>query len=205
METKKENLVVLASQSKNRRELLESLKVNFTVIPSNIDEEKIISDTLREKARILALLKARNVAKKTSGIIVAADTFSVYAGKQYHKPKDLEDARKMMKELSGKKGCVLTGICIIDSSKSKEISEINVVSLQCKKLTEKEINHYISTRPVTEWAAAYNPLDNLSIKIFTPIKKYPYRIEYYGIGIETLTRELKNAGVYFDPSAAIAE
>lgn len=201
--TTKQLSIILASRSENRRQLLEFLKVEFSVIPSNIDEEAIANDNLEERVRLLALAKARDVARRASGLIIAADSFSVYGGKEYQKPRTREEAIQMLREFSGQQGRVLTGVCIIDTHCGREVSEVNTVVLQCKSLSEEEIIHYVSTRPVTEWAAAYNPLDNMSLAIFVPVETYPYRIEYYGIGIETVVREFQRAGVSFDLSAAL--
>jgi len=201
--TKQQPLIILASQSKNRRQLLESLKVVFCVEPSNVDEETIVADNLEERVRLIAFAKAKNIAKRISALIIAADSFSVYDGKEYQKPRTREEAIQMLRELSGKQGRVLTGVCIIDTRFGREVNEVNTVMLQCKPLSEEEIVHYVSTRPVTEWAATYNPLDDMSVAIFKPVGTYPYRIEYYGIGIETLVREFQRAGVSFDLSAAL--
>ncbi len=200
----REPIVVLASRSENRRQLLESLGVTFSVIPSEIDEDRITAPDIEERVRLLARAKARDVAAKASGLIVAADTFSVYDGEQYQKPGTREEAAETLRKLAGKQGRALTGICVIDTRDGRETTEINAVALRCGRLAESEIAAYVSTRPVTEWAAAYNPLDDMSASIFTPIGFYPYRIEYYGIGIETLVRELRRAGVQFDESPAIS-
>lgn len=196
--------IILASRSKNRQELLSSLGIRFSALPSEIDEDAIVADDPEERAKRIARAKARDVGRKNSGFIIAADSFSVYNGKEYQKPVSHEDARRMLKELSGKQGRVVTGICVIDTRRGREVSETNVVHLRCKTLSEEEIDQYVSNRPVTEWAAAYNPLDDMSASIFTPIGSYPYRIEYYGIGIETLAREFRRIHVAYDLSAALS-
>ena len=194
--------VILASQSENRRQLLSSLGITFSVIPSQIDEEAIDRHDLGKKVQAIAQAKARQVAAEHHGLIIAADTFSVYNGKQYHKPKNLDEAREMLRQFSGQIGHVLSGVCVINTQTSSEVTSLSILDIKCRELAETEIEDYITRCPVTEWAAAYNPLDPISLTIFQVLGQHPYRIEYYGIGIETVVKKRQRAGVKFDSSPA---
>lgn len=196
--------IVLASQSENRRQLLSSLGVSFVVVPSIIDEEKVHAETPEELVRAIACAKAREVASRTQGLIIAADSFSVYGGRQYQKPKTLDEAKAMLRQFSGQTGNVLTGVCVVNTYEQREVSDVNELLTRCKVLTEEQIAKYVATRPVTEWAAAHNPLDPVSASIFRPVGQMKYKREYYGIGIETVVEELRRAGASFNASAALA-
>jgi len=196
--------VILASQSENRRQLLSSLGIAFSAVPSHIDEEAIDHHDLGKKVQAIAQAKARQVVAEHRGLIIAADTFSVYNGKQYHKPKDLGEAKEMLREISGHIGHVLSGVCVINTQEPREVLALSTLDIQCRKLSEPEIEDYVTRCPVTEWAAAYNPLDPISLTIFKVLGHHPYRIEYYGIGIETVVAELRRAGVAVDLSQARA-
>lgn len=192
--------IILASGSENKRRLLESMGLPFKVIPSEIDEEQIINSDPLTKVQMIAKAKAYAVAENNSGLIIAADTISVYDGKEYQKPASKEDAKKMLRELSGKTGQAITGICVLDTETHEEKVSYSIVNMACKELTDKEIDYYVRTRPVTEWAAAYNPLDDLSVQIFRPVGKYVYKIEYYGLPIDVVSDVLRKIGSEVDLS-----
>lgn len=196
--------IILASQSKNRRQVLSSLGISFIVMPSMIDEEKIRAETPEELVRAIACAKAREVASRTQGIIIAADSFSIYGGRQYQKPKTRDEAKAMLQQFSGQTGRTLNGVCVINTYEQREVSDTNELLVQCEVLSEEQISEYIATKPVTEWAAAHNPLDPVSASMFRPIGQMKYKREYYGIGIETVIGELRRAGVSFDVSVAMA-
>ena len=186
--------VILASGSENRRKLMESLGVPFRVVTSNIDEQEIQDTDPLLKVEKIAQAKAHAVKGFTSGIIIAADTISIYNGKEYPKPTSKDDARRMLRGLSGQNGMAITGVCILDIETQKEILSHTIVNMSCEEMSDEEINVYVENKPVTEWAAAYNPLDELSLKYFHPIGEYLYKLEYYGLGIDILLIELRKAG-----------
>ena len=192
--------IILASGSENRRTLLTALGVPFRVVPSEIDEDAIqIQDPIKRVLEI-ASVKAHTIGEKIGGLIIAADTFAVYNGRQYQKPGNLDEARHMLQELSGKRGKSITGICILDSEIHEEVLDHRIVHVQCKMLTPQEIEQYIQTRPVTQWAAAYNPLDDLSSRIFKPVGHYTYKIEYYGLPIDIVAESVRKIGFNVDLS-----
>lgn len=196
----KEIEIILASGSKNRRVILESLGISFKVIPSNIDEEQIHEPDPIKKVQEIARLKAQAVAAQHKGLIIAADTFGLFNDQEFQKPPSLSIAREMLRNISGKTGQFLTGICILDTERAKETTAFRAVTVQCKELTHEEIEEYIKKKPITDWAAAHNPLDELSSSIFKPIGNYTYRIEYHGLPLDVLAEELKNVGIDIDLS-----
>lgn len=197
--------IILASESQNRQILFSSLGIPFRVIASDIDEGAIEEKDPIKKVQEIARAKAHSVAEIANGLIIAADTFSIYNGRRYQKPKNLDEAKEILHELSEKEGMSVTGVCVLDTETEKEITDFRIVKIRCKKLTDEEIEYYIHNKPVTEWAAAYNPLDDLSSKIFQPVGKYPYKVAYYGIGIDIVVKALQEVGFHPDPKVFIAE
>jgi MAF protein len=187
--------VILASGSQNRRDILRSLGVRFEVVPSNVDERIVRNPDPVEKAKRIAQLKARTVASKHRGIVVAADTFGMLGKVELQKPKDLDDARRMLKKEYGKRIKIITGMCIINTRSRKETTASRTAFVRCKRLTTSEIEHYIKTRPVTEWAGAYNPQDKVSSTLFMPASKYAYGMERFSLPIDILARVLASAGI----------
>ena len=111
--------LVLGSQSPRRKELLSWINLKYTVVTADLDE--ISYETKPENiATDLALQKARAVKTKLmtkNNFIISADTIVVLAGKIYGKPKDREDAEKILNELSGNTHEVITGVCFIYEEK----------------------------------------------------------------------------------------
>ena len=93
--------IILASQSPRRKELMDLLNINYEIIVSNADETLEKGLTIEEQAKKLSYIKAKTVFDKTSGdrIVIGSDTMVVKNGKIYGKPKDNQDAFKMLKEL----------------------------------------------------------------------------------------------------------
>lgn len=189
--------VILASSSKNRLELFHRLGIPFNVVPSIADEKSINETDPVKKVTAISKLKAEEVASRHEGIIVAADTFTTINGKHYEKPIDLENARQMLKDLSGQKGNCVYGICIIDTNRGTQRLAHEVVDIQIDNLADSLIEEYITSRPVTQWAAAYNPLDEFSASIFQPAEQLKPGYAY-GIPGDILAEELQKAGITID-------
>ncbi len=119
--------------------------------------------------------------------------------KIYEKPYDLEEASNMLMSMSGRIGFSIYGVCILNTYERRKIIAHRTLKIQCKKLERKEIDDYVLKKPVTEWAAAYNPLDDESAKIFQIIDGYEYGMEY-GIPISIILPELERVGIKVNPS-----
>ncbi len=153
--------IILASASPRRRELLEQLGYGFTIIVSSEKEEadKTLSPELYTNE--LALLKARNVARKLleenrkNNIIISADTIVYHEGKILEKPKDTADARKMILSLSGKCHEVYTGVCVLRTADGFSVSKSVKTKVFFKKLNEKIVDAYIKTGEPADKAGAY--------------------------------------------------
>ncbi len=151
-----EKRVILASKSPRRIELFEKYGICAESCPADIDET--LPDSLalpREIVEYLALKKARAVAQKyTDGeIIIAADTLVFADDKILGKPKDKDDARDMMRLLSGNTHSVLSGICIICGDKT--VTESVRTTVTFKSLSQGEIESYISTPDPYDKAGGY--------------------------------------------------
>jgi septum formation protein len=148
--------IVLASGSPRRKALLKSLGVNFSVLSSRFDERKVTAIEPKAYVKKLAALKAKEVSKRVKkGIIIGADTVVVIGKKILNKPKDAADARRMLKLLSGKTHTVITGVCVINNyNKTSKIISVSA-RVRFKRLSEKTINWYISTKEPLDKAGAY--------------------------------------------------
>ncbi|MBO6177723.1 MAG: septum formation inhibitor Maf [Selenomonadaceae bacterium] len=146
-------MIILASASPRRRELLEQIGEEFVVKVSEAEEVKSANSPL-ELAEKNAKLKALAVAKEHREYpVLGADTIVVLDGKIYGKPKDEQDARQMLKSFSGRVHEVLTGICLVKDEKiySKTVR----TEVTFGEMTEKEIEEYIATKEPMDKAGAY--------------------------------------------------
>lgn len=148
---------ILASSSPRRIEILNNLKLEFDVIPSNYDEKMENNFPAEETACFLARNKAIDVynSLESKKLVVAADTIVYCEGMILGKPKNHDDAYKMLKLLSGKKHKVITGMCIINKSLDSIYEKAEETIVEFKKLGEDEIINYINTNEPFDKAGAY--------------------------------------------------
>ncbi len=154
----KELPVILASGSPRRREILGHLGITFDVIPST-REEVVTSDDPMEAVKSLAAQKAEDIAGQTEGdcVIIGADTVVANEGKILGKPKDEEDARRMIRSLSGHAHQVCTGVMIIVREGGQVRSSNFAVStnVHVHELTEDQIERYVGKNESLDKAGAY--------------------------------------------------
>jgi len=147
---------ILASQSPRRAQWLKQLSIEFEVIPSYADEDSIPKSNPSSYVKKLAILKAKTVAKKVEeGVIIGADTVIYINGKILGKPKDSEDALSTLRELSGKKHIVFTGICVIDKYSKKTLKKVVKTTVKFRELDDNLIRWYVGTGEPLGKAGSY--------------------------------------------------
>ncbi|MFN8576233.1 MAG: Maf family protein [Candidatus Sericytochromatia bacterium] len=149
--------IILASASPRRKELLELINLSFTIQSSNIDE--IIDETLSLEKKIekLSYQKAYDISLKNKGnnLIIGADTIVELNNEILGKPKDKNDASRMLNLLSGKEHNVITAITLIDTSNDKFISTHEKTKVKFIELNQDKINKYIDSGEPMDKAGAY--------------------------------------------------
>jgi septum formation protein len=148
--------LILASASPRRKELLASLGLNFTVIPSPVDESSIDVAGLSPAQIVekLALIKAQTVAKQHPyALVVGADTIVVLNNSIYGKPKDEADAIRMLSELQGHRHQVFTGLAIVQNQ--QVTTAVETTQVWMKPLTLAERQAYVATGEPLDKAGAY--------------------------------------------------
>ncbi|MFZ0484015.1 MAG: Maf family protein [Desulfobacterales bacterium] len=151
-----EPLLILASKSPRRRYLLEQAGLKFSVIPSNIDETRIPLSSPETYVRILSESKADDISKKyPEKWVIGADTIVLNNGNILGKPESRDDARTMLKQLSGQTHQVLTGYAICCKAKNRMFSETVKTDVLFKHLTHEEIEWYIHTKEPFDKAGSY--------------------------------------------------
>lgn len=146
--------IILASASPRRKKLLSTAGLDFTVKVADVEEIIPENASPDEVVKSLALQKAQAVAKNNpDSIVIGSDTVVALDGIILGKPKDAEDAVKMLKALSGRSHTVYTGVALINGEKIKNFCEATEVEFY--PLTEDEIRSYVATGEPMDKAGAY--------------------------------------------------
>jgi len=146
--------VVLASSSPRRRQLLNLIGIAHEVRPPNIDETMRPRETPRRHAERLAREKASAIAKRDPDLItIGADTIVVVSRKVLGKPRDADDAARMLALLSGREHMVTTAVAVSRGKKLR--SAVEEVSVRFRRLRDAEIEAYIAPGEPMDKAGAY--------------------------------------------------
>ena len=146
--------VVLASASPRRRQLLNLIGIAHEVRPANIDETMRPRETPRRHAERLAREKASAIAKPDPDLItIGADTIVVVNRKILGKPRDTDDAARMLALLSGREHVVTTAVAVSRGKKLR--SAVEEVRVKFRRLRDDEIETYIATGEPMDKAGAY--------------------------------------------------
>lgn len=150
-------LFVLASKSPRRRELLKKIGVQAELMTANVDESVIKNLPPENTVTELALLKATDVAKYFCGdtYVIGADTVVCVDGEVLGKPKNIDEAKRMLRKLSGRSHFVYTGYCIVHCKSGVAVSKYEKTEVFFKELSDKEIDAYVKTREPMDKAGAY--------------------------------------------------
>ena len=151
---------VLASASPRRKELLEKMGLQFSIVVSEADESTVSRDIpVNLYVQELALLKASATAKmllrNKKALIIAADTIVTLDGEILGKPDGEDSAKKMLSSLSGRTHEVYTGYCIMRISDGKTVCNSVKTEVKFKTLTEQKIRSYIESGEPMDKAGAY--------------------------------------------------
>jgi septum formation protein len=147
-------MLVLASASPRRQELLRNAGIRFEVQPAHIAEDPLPGERAKECAERLAREKALAVAQiRPNDVVLGADTVVVVDGQILGKPADGADAARMLRLLSGRVHQVITGICLVVSGQWSVASETTSVTMA--EIPEKEIADYVAGGEPMDKAGAY--------------------------------------------------
>ncbi len=150
--------LLLASQSPRRKAILGDLGVPIEVIRSPYQERAEDVDHLTpvEQAGKLASLKAFHAARSLhDGLVIGADTIVVVDNTILGKPRDPDDARRMLELLSGRGHQVITGVALVDPVGLRTVSRSEITNVFFKKLSEREIRRYVDSPEPYDKAGAY--------------------------------------------------
>jgi septum formation protein len=146
-------MLVLASQSPRRAEILRQAGIPFVVRAAPVDETPLPAETPVDYVRRLAEAKARAVPADADEMVLGADTTVVVDQEILAKPADGPDARRMLALLSGRRHEVMTGICLRRGD--EQICDHAVTAVWFAPMSEREIDEYVASGEPMDKAGAY--------------------------------------------------
>lgn len=201
-------LIILASQSPRRRQLIDQLGLKYDVVPSDIEEKlpDSVKDTsaARQLAVEFARQKAFSVAQRMQKIgksanplvVIGADTVVALENKPYGKPNSDEEAREMLQALCGKTHMVYTGVALISldyaQSNLQCLLESEASSVTFRSYSPAEIEAYIKTGEPSDKAGAY-ALQGIGGCLISKIEGCYTNV--IGLPMPILLKMLRSAGV----------
>lgn len=145
--------LILASASPRRQELLKLFGVPFTIRVADIDETMDSQAAPYDEVARVSRMKAMAIPREDGDIIIAADTIVVCNGKTLGKPKDEEDAKAMLRLLSGRDHQVMTGCTVLRGTECESFTE--VTDIHFRSLSEQEIARYVASGEPMDKAGSY--------------------------------------------------
>lgn len=182
--------ILLASNSPRRRELLGGLDISYEVTALPDVDESFPADMPGEE---IPMYISKNKAAAYSDhmqentLLITADTIVWANGKVYGKPQDADDARAMLRALSGKTHSVITGVCIRTANKETSFSSVTEVTF-CE-LSDAEINYYIEKYKPYDKAGSYGIQEWIGYVGVENIKGSYFNV--MGLPIQRLYKELQ--------------
>ncbi len=147
-------MLVLASASPRRSELLRNAGIAFEVQPADVPEVPLPGELAKALAERLAREKAMAVARgRPADVVLGADTVVVIDGEILGKPVDAADAARMLRMLSGRRHEVITGVCLVAGGQWSVASETTSVTMA--DISDEEIAEYVATGEPMDKAGAY--------------------------------------------------
>lgn len=175
-------MIILASQSPRRKQLLHKIYDDFTIIPSHIDEMKYPLDQL-------SLAKANDIsANYPNDLIIAADTLVFLGDEVLGKPQSVNEAKEMLRKLSNKPHEVKTIYSIVNKEKNLSFTRTITSKVYFNKLSEDLISSYVDSGSPLDKAGAYGIQDNDNFHIIDHIEGSYTNI--MGLPVDELRQDL---------------
>lgn len=196
-----ETTIILASQSKQRRILMETLGIPFEVMPADIDEQAIVHKNPVTRAKLIAQAKAHEIELQWNAtnpgkpaVIIAADTYCFMGSELFEKPVDKDDAVRMITALSGNTSIAVTGYCLIQTNTHQTILDSVETEMTVRPLSDDEITHYVKNNQVTQWSGGFSPAYHAGMALFENVSGSLTSFSH-GFPMEKIVPALRQLGV----------
>ena len=182
-------MLVLASKSPRRQQILRDAGIPFVVRAADVAEERRSGESPVNYVRRLAEEKASAVPLESGEVVLGADTVVVVAGQVLEKPRDAADAMRMLALLSGREHEVITGICL--RSATRKIVDTAITRVRFVVLTAEELEAYAASGEPMDKAGAY-AIQGLASKFIDRIEGDYFNV--VGLPLARVTQALAELG-----------
>ncbi len=183
-------MLILASQSPRRKEILERAGFTFTIQIPDVDEAVLADEAPQSYVRRIAARKATAIRLEAGDCVLAADTTVVAGHEILGKPVDSGDAVRMLRLLQGRSHEVITGICI--RGRNQIVIDAAVTVVHFEALTEDEIAGYVASGEPMDKAGGYG-IQGLASRFVRGIEGCYYNV--MGLPVSLAARHLRRFGV----------
>lgn len=190
--------LILASKSPRRKLMLEQLGLDFEVIVSNVDESRVKEQDPVKLTTTLSRMKAEAVARgQPDSVVIGSDGVVFFEGRVIGQPRGgareekLEDARRTLRELSGKVHQVYSGVCVINTRTGQVLTDWGVTDIKFRELTDRDIERVLENPLVLGGAGSY--VTDSWVRVFESINGSHTVVA--GTPMEKLIPMLREAGV----------
>lgn len=184
--------VVLATTSKFKNQILDTVGIKHSMIESNFDEGLIKENNVYEYVKTLAKGKAFSVKDKVeNSIVIGLDTIVYAEGSILEKPKDLTEARKAIELCKNNTTFVITGICIINQNTNEVINDYAETKITLRDINKEDIEYYLKNEPNIMYASGFI-IETIMSNFIDEIKGSYYNI--LGIPVETIYKYINGMG-----------
>lgn len=180
------HMLLLASKSPRRREILLNAGLEFEVRPADVPEIRGNSESPQDYVKRLAREKADAVECAPGDIVLGADTIVLVGDDVLEKPLNDDDARRMLRLLSGREHFVTTGICL--RSQQRTIIDVETTGVRFVTLTDAEVDTYVASGEPMDKAGAY-AIQGLASKFIDRVDGCYFNV--VGLPIARVYRHLK--------------
>ena len=180
-------MLILASASPRRHELLLAAHIDHVVQPASVPEDRLDDEPPLVFVQRLADAKARAAVRGTGDIVLAADTVVCVDAEVFGKPASPEDAARMLRLLSGRDHWVHTGICLLSASQC--VLEVASTKVSLVPLADDEIQQYIESGEPMDKAGAY-AIQGRASKFVSSLEGSYHNV--VGLPVSEVYRHLKN-------------
>ena len=190
-----DRVLILASASPARLQLLRAAGIDPSVIVSGVDESTIPTDDADAMVRALAVMKAQAVAAEVSqpaALVLGADSTLVLDGEALGKPGTAEAATARWRQMRGRRGTLLTGHCLIDLDSGRSAVDVGSTEVYFGTPDDDEIAAYVASGEPLQVAGAFT-LDGLASPFIERIEGDPSNV--IGLSLPVVRRLLAQLGV----------
>lgn len=188
--------IVLASTSRLKNQILDTVKIKHSQIESDFNEKEDKSDNVYEHVKALSLGKAKSVMNKvTNSIIIGLDTVGYVNGHIMEKPNSVKEAKKYIEESSNNITRVITGLALINQINGEIINTYVETLVSFREISKKNIDFYIKNEPDYMYASGFI-LETVLSNFLDKIEGSYYNI--LGVPVETIYKYISQWGYELD-------